>query len=520
MFLTNQMPKLFGTDGIRYEVDKDGGLSRNIFRLGQVIGYLLEKSPSKFTNSLSAKLPQGRWITKHHDPTLRSARCNPTFSNTLPCKQGWAPRSTNICHLSPPTKSIVIGMDTRESSSAILNDIIKGIFQIHNTSFAKLGIVPTPLVAYLTRKWMAELGIVISASHNPYNYNGIKLISPEGLKIPDGTEKIIEQMFFDKEFDKKRWTTIEPTVYDASKRVSDYTEDIVRIFRDNCYGTNLKIVVDCANGAVTSLVSQIFCRFSAKIKLVNDKPNGRNINLGCGATSPEVVAKLVIKEGANFGIAFDGDGDRVILADENGKILDGDDILAISARFMKGQNRLPGNTVVSTIMANYGLEEYLKTRGIKLIRVKVGEKNVSSEMLKENVLLGGEPSGHIIYGDLQTTGDGIITALEILSIMAITKKKLSQLAKPLVKYPSIMMNVDVKSKLPLDKLPLVKSAINEGEKLLEKKGRVIVRYSGTEPKARIMVEGQNRELINNIAKKIAFAITSSTKTGCFTGLNR
>lgn len=467
------MGKLFGTDGVRDKANQGFLSPGNVTRLGQAIAGLLKKSPRKFRNRLPNKLPLLKH-TKGKD--------------------------------SPYNGKILIGGDTRESTISIKDNLIKGLGGI---PIVTVGVLPTPAIAHLTREWGCILGVVISASHNPYDDNGIKLISPEGLKIPDSAEESIEKLFFDKKFGQKIKYIKDTNILDASKDAGKYVNDAVENFRNIFSLEGIKLILDCANGATSAVAPQIFERLGAKVKVLNNKPNGRNINRNCGALYPERLAKVVVKEKAKIGVAFDGDGDRAMFVDEKGNIRDGDYVLALSAKFMKEKDNLPSNTVVSTVMANLGLEKYLESIGVKLIRTKVGDRYVCEEMIKRNALLGGEQSGHIIFLDTETTGDGIITALKVLEVMVGKKSSLYKLSQPMKKYPQVILNVAVKSKPPLEEVGAVKSAISEADNLLKENGRIVVRYSGTEPKARVMVEGPKEELINNIAKKIAYAISST-----------
>ncbi|MCK5512106.1 MAG: phosphoglucosamine mutase [Thermodesulfovibrionia bacterium] len=400
---------------------------------------------------------------------------------------------------------ILIGKDTRLSGYMLESALTSGICSM-GVDVILVGPMPTPGIAFVTRSLRVDAGIVISASHNPFDDNGIKFFGSEGLKLPDKIEREIEQTVFSEEL-----KDIRPLGSGIGKahRVDDaagrYIEYVKASFPKGMTLEGKKIVVDCANGSSYKITPPVLRELGAEVIAINDEPDGRNINAGCGATHPEVMQKAVLKHRADVGIAHDGDGDRAILCNEKGEIVDGDKIMGICAVDMKQEKKFRGPAVVSTVMSNIGFEIFLKKFGIKLIRTQVGDRYVVEEMLRRGCNLGGEQSGHIIFMDYNTTGDGAITALQVLAVMCKRGKTLSKLASAIPIYPQILVNVPVPKPKSIEKFPSVVSAVKKAEKKL-KSGRILVRPSGTEPKVRIMVEGNNMHKIIDIAEELAQVI--------------
>lgn len=406
----------------------------------------------------------------------------------------------------PRRHKIVIGKDTRLSGYMLENAMAAGICSM-GVDVMLVGPLPTPGIAFITSSMRADAGVVISASHNPYQDNGIKFFSRDGFKLPDKLEKEIEDFIF-----KNNEPSHRPTASDIGKayRIDDAIGRYV-VFAKNTFPKELtldglKIAVDCANGAAYKVAPEVFYELGAEVFPIGVKPDGENINDRCGSLYPEAVAKLVKEKKADIGIALDGDGDRIVLIDEKGRILDGDYLMAIAATRMLKQGTLKNKTLVTTIMSNMGLEETVKKAGGRIIRTKVGDRYVTEEMLKGGYNLGGEQSGHIIFMDHTTTGDGIISALQVLAIMVKENKRLSELAAVMRTYPQVLINVKVKEKKDLTKNPQIAKRIKEIENKLNGNGRLSVRYSGTEPLARVMLEGKDIKEIKTMAKYIADAI--------------
>lgn len=400
---------------------------------------------------------------------------------------------------------IIIGKDTRISGYMIEYAITAGIVSM-GVDVLLVGPMPTPAVAHLTKSFGADAGIVISASHNPYEDNGVKFFEKDGFKISIELEKKIESLALNNKFDTKSFSGKNigkaKRIDDAAGRYIEFSKSSIQ----NMSLSGLKIVLDCANGAAYKIGPLIFEELGAEVVVINNSPDGTNINKNSGALYPKTLSEKVRKLKADIGIALDGDADRIIACDENGETLDGDEIIAICTNYLIKNDSLKNNTVVSTVMANFGFEEFLKNKGVTLVRTDVGDKYVIDKMVSLNASIGGEQSGHIIFSDFASTGDGIISGLQLLKIMQTTKKKLSELKKIMNKYPQILINVKVKNKKPIDKMPKIKKAIIDGEKELKNNGRILVRYSGTENKCRVMVEGKNQNKIESIANKIADAI--------------
>jgi phosphoglucosamine mutase len=403
----------------------------------------------------------------------------------------------------PRRHRIVIGKDTRISGYLLEYATVAGVCSM-GVDVMLLGPLPTPGIAYITSSMRADAGVVISASHNPYQDNGIKFFSGNGFKLPDEMEARIEALMAEPELDGACPTATEVgqafRIDDARGR---YISFLKGTFPKELQLDGLKIVVDCAHGATYRIAPEIFTELGAEVIPMGVRPNGRNINRMCGATSPEGMARLVKRQGADLGLAFDGDGDRVIMVDHEGEIVDGDHILGICALDMLERERLRRKTVVGTVMTNLGLELALKAKGIRLLRTDVGDRYVVEAMLKGGYVLGGEQSGHVIFLNHTTTGDGILTALRLLAVMLRQDKPLAELAGWVQKCPQTLINVMVRKKKDLKTLPLARQAIQEAENRLGSKGRLLVRYSGTEPKLRVMTEGADESLIQKVAQELA-----------------
>jgi phosphoglucosamine mutase len=401
---------------------------------------------------------------------------------------------------------IVVGKDTRISGYLLEYATVAGICSMGVDALV-LGPFPTPGIAYITSSMRADAGVVISASHNPYQDNGVKFFSGNGFKLPDELEARIEILMTQPEVEGACPTATEVgqafRMDDARGR---YISFLKSTFPKEMELDGLKIVVDCAHGATYRIAPEIFTELGAEVIPMGVRPNGRNINHKCGATSPETMATLVKRHGADLGIAFDGDGDRVIMVDHRGEIVDGDHIMGICAQDMLERETLRRKTVVGTVMSNLGLELALKDWGIRLLRAPVGDRYVVEAMLKGGYNLGGEQSGHMVFLNYTTTGDGILTALRLLSVMLRKDKPLAELASFLQKCPQILINVEIKERKDLKALPQARHAIQEAEKHLGPRGRLLVRYSGTEPKLRVMTEGEDESLIRQVAQDLAQAL--------------
>ncbi|MDD3818735.1 MAG: phosphoglucosamine mutase [Actinomycetota bacterium] len=401
---------------------------------------------------------------------------------------------------------IVIGKDTRLSGYMIESSLVAGICSM-GTDVILVGPMPTPGIAFLTTNLDADAGIIISASHNPYRDNGIKIFSKNGYKLSDDEESQIEELVLSRKL---------PTLLANSENLGRVTreEDASGryiVFLKNSFPKYLdlegmKIVLDCANGATYKVAPTLFKEMRAEVIELNVNPDGRNINLNCGSLYPETLAKVVVETKSDIGLAFDGDGDRLIAVDEKGNIINGDMIIAICAKRLKEENKLKNDTVVTTVMSNIGLSIALKEMGIKNIVAKVGDRYVLEEMIKHDCILGGENSGHVIFREYHTTGDGILTALQLLLVMKKENKSLYELSKIMKTYPQVLINVEVKRKAPLEEIPELRSVISEVEKELGDEGRVLVRYSGTQSICRVMLEGSDNSGVERLAGKIARVI--------------
>jgi len=401
---------------------------------------------------------------------------------------------------------VLIGKDTRLSGYMIESALTSGICSM-GMNVTLVGPVPTPGVAFLTRALRLDAGIVISASHNPFEDNGIKIFSSDGFKLPDDFETKISKLVEDDAILKKR-----PHGADIGKafRLEDatgrYIEYIKSTIPKGMTLEGLKVVVDCANGAAYKVTPWVLRELGADVVTLNDEPDGTNINDNCGALHMDALCKAVKKHGADVGVAHDGDADRALFVDEKGRVVDGDQVLGMWAVEMKQAGKLREDTVVSTVMSNLGLEKYLERNGIKLTRTAVGDRFVTERMLRDGCNLGGEQSGHIVFFDYNTTGDGPITALHVLYLMQKTGRSLSSLAGEVEQFPQVLINVPVKKRSGYNTIPAIKKAITEAEKKLDGAGRVLVRPSGTEKKIRVMLEGEDLKLIKKLGNAIADVI--------------
>lgn len=401
-----------------------------------------------------------------------------------------------------PDPEIVIGMDTRESGPWIAEQVAGGLTE-GGVRSRLAGVVTTPGIAYLTRADEFVAGVMISASHNPYQDNGIKVFGHSGFKLPDEEEHAIEQEIFrlleNAASDTQPKTlAIDPGLH---QRYIDYLLSTVAVRLDG-----IRLVVDCGNGAASHLAGELFRRSGADVHPIYCEPSGRNINLNCGALHVDHLCRTVVERRADLGVAFDGDADRAIFASASGKIVDGDSVLLIAAHALKAAGRLTGDMVVSTVMSNLGLEKALARDGIRMLRTPVGDKYVLEEMVRQGAALGGEQSGHVIFREYATTGDGMLTALRVLETVKHSGAGLDELTKDLEVCPQRLYNVRVREKKPLTELRRVEHEISACERALGSSGRVLVRFSGTEPLARVMVEGQELAQVEDLGQRIARAI--------------
>jgi phosphoglucosamine mutase len=401
--------------------------------------------------------------------------------------------------------SALIGMDTRESGPHIASQLAAGLAD-DGVAFVSAGIISTPGVACLVRQKKFSAGMVISASHNPFHDNGVKLFAGTGMKFPDDVEEHLEiEIHNHKGREKAPHGIAVPTDRSLDEEYLAYLRGRVI---PGAKLAGMKVVLDCANGAASQLGPSLFRSLGAEVIAIHDQPNGRNINDGCGSLHPENLQKKVIETRAELGAAFDGDADRAMFVSSSGRHVDGDGVLLAVARFLKSAGHLNGGRVIGTTMANLGLERALEAEGLSLARVPVGDRYVLEEMLRSGANLGGEQSGHIIFLDDATTGDGLLTALKIACLVAL-RGPLDDLLRGLKIFPQTIVNIQVKSKPPLESLPAVSAAIDKATKTLGAAGRVVVRYSGTEPKARVMVEAERAEDVTHWAETLAAAIRTA-----------
>jgi len=446
------MGKLFGTDGIRGITNKEPMTSDIALKVGQAVGYLSRRRASH--------------------------------------------------------SRIIIGKDTRLSGYMLENALASGITST-GSDVILVGPMPTPGIAFITENMDADCGIIISASHNPFEDNGIKIFFAEGIKLTDEQENEIEELVFSGKL---------PSLLSSPDRIGKvWKEEDARgryiVFLKHTFPRHMnlegmRIVLDCANGATYRVAPTLFTEMKADTVSINADPDGLNINLNCGTLHPEGLIDKVLEEKADIGLAFDGDGDRLIAVDEKGSIVTGDHMMAVCARKMKEEGTLKNNVVVSTVMSNLGLSIALERMGIQNVTAKVGDRNVLEEMKKNGAVLGGENSGHVIFLNHHTTGDGILAALQLLAIMKKENKPLSELSKEMEVFPQVIQNIKVKSKPDLRGIPEIAKIIEKAEKELADKGRVFVRYSGTQNLCRVMVEGPTEEQTKRLAQEITDVVTT------------
>jgi phosphoglucosamine mutase len=401
-------------------------------------------------------------------------------------------------------RRVVIGMDTRESGPWIAAEVAGGL-EIQGVSVNFAGITTTPGVAYLAKTGPYAAGVMISASHNPYRDNGIKLFGHSGYKLPDQQEEILETEIFALRDDAE---SAPATLKVDTGLDRTYIQHLASTLPQGLGG--LRIVCDCANGSASALAPELFERLGATVRMTHCAPDGRNINLNCGSLHLDVLRSAVLAESADVGVAFDGDADRALFVSRSGKIVDGDAVLLVTARYLKDQGWLRCGegppAVVATVMSNLGLERALASHGIRLVRTPVGDKYVLEEMIRIGAVLGGEQSGHVIFHQFATAGDGMLTALRVFEVMRASGQGLDELTSELEIYPQRLVNVRVRERKPIEDLPAVKAAIRDAEKSFGDLGRVLVRFSGTEPLARVMVEGPDLERVEKFANHIASEI--------------
>ncbi len=414
------------------------------------------------------------------------------------------------------TPTILIGRDTRISGTLIESAMVAG-FLSYGANVKLLGVIPTPAVAYLTRKLNADASVVISASHNTYEFNGIKYFSNKGMKISDELEEEIEEVM---ESGKLEELTAENEKIGVSEYCLDLIDEYVYFFRKNFddeieknLNNNFIVGIDTANGATSVVAEKVFKTLGIKYKIINNNPDGININDNCGSTHLEGLKKFVVENKLSLGIAYDGDGDRCLAIDEKGNEIDGDKLLAIISRSLKKKGKLNKDTIVATVMSNLGLNKYAKENGLQLLQTKVGDRYVLEKMLKEGYNLGGEQSGHVILLDYNPTGDGILTSLMLIKTILEEKKKAFELGDLIKLYPQVLINAKVNSekKYDYEQNKDIKEAIEKLEKEFAGNGRVLIRPSGTEPLVRVMIEGEDQEYITKKAKDIAKLIEEKLK---------
>jgi len=413
-----------------------------------------------------------------------------------------------LAHHLGASPRVLLGMDTRESGDWIAATLTAGLTS-GGASVESAGVITTPAIAFLTHTHGFSAGVVISASHNPWQDNGIKVFGPDGYKLPDSTELAIEDEIFRQLAASTALPTqtIPPEVNEADRA------DYIRFLLSAVPGLSLdgkRIVIDCANGASSAVTPQLFAELNGngggEVIITHASPDGRNINEHCGALHPEIVAAAVTHHKASLGITFDGDADRALFSDEHGRVVNGDAVLLLAARDLQARGLLANDTVVATTMSNMGLEAALKRSGIQMLRAAVGDKYVLEQMIATGAALGGEQSGHIIFTGRSTTGDGLLTALLLLDIVHRSGRSLSELIADLKVFPQVIVNVKVREKKPFDGIPTVAAAIAEAEQALSDSGRIVIRYSGTEALCRVMIEAESEPLMRHHADTIANAI--------------
>lgn len=398
---------------------------------------------------------------------------------------------------------ILVGTDTRISADMLESALVAGICSV-GAHAVLVGIVPTPAVAYLVRKYRLDAGVVISASHNPVEYNGIKFFNRDGYKLPDALEEEIEDLILNH---PEKLPAPTGANVGTKSLAEDALDDYISYLQTTTDATfqPIKVAIDCANGASYKAAPITLLNLGARLSIIHNEPDGTNINKNCGSTHIEDLCALVKENGADVGFAFDGDADRCLAVDENGNLIDGDKILAICGQYMKQQGRLKQNTIVGTVMSNLGLTLMGQKEGISVLQTKVGDRYVLEEMMQHGYNLGGEQSGHVIFLDYNTTGDGILTAIQFLTVMKHTGKKASELAQIMETMPQVLVNARVNNARKNDYLtvPIIKDKIEALNKQFEGEGRVLIRTSGTEPLVRVMIEGKNQELMQKEAEHLA-----------------
>jgi phosphoglucosamine mutase len=427
------------------------------------------------------------------------------YPMTVEMAMGIGQGVANVLRSHSSRHKIIIGKDTRISGYMLENALVAGICSM-GVDALLVGPLPTPAIAFLTRNMRADAGIVISASHNPYQDNGIKIFGKNGFKLPDAMEAMVEDYVFSLEENTGKAPRPTAEAVGKAKRIDDALGRYI-VFLKNCFPADytldgLTIAVDCAHGATYKVAPAVLSELGAQLKLMGVDPNGTNINAGVGSLYPEQLQQMVKEGKADMGLAFDGDGDRLIIIDEEGEIIDGDQIMAICADAMIARGALKQATVVATVMSNLGLELCLRDRGIRLLRTSVGDRYVVEAMARCGYNLGGEQSGHLIFLDHNTTGDGILSALQLLGIMVLTGKPLTDLKRIMTKVPQMIINLRVSGRPPLNEVPGMVKAMRQHEEQLGERGRILVRYSGTEPLLRIMVEALDTTLMQEVAEAL------------------
>jgi phosphoglucosamine mutase len=403
--------------------------------------------------------------------------------------------------------NFIIGRDTRESGAWIERAFCSGAAKA-GARCESADVITTPGVAFLTKKYGFDAGIVISASHNPFEDNGIKIFSPDGKKIDEATERAIEKDIFDEQIISANNKDSACDNSRAEEFQNAYLQYLIEEF-ESLSLKNFKMAIDCANGAASNLAPRLFAEFGAEVVAVHHRPNGQNINHDCGSLHLEHLQKKVLEEKADFGVAFDGDADRALFVDEKGNLVDGDATLWIMANYLESHGKLAKHKVVATVMSNIGLELALKSKNIELVRAAVGDKYVLEELLKTGSAIGGEQSGHIIFPEKSLVGDGMMTTLFLLQALREKRKNFSEMTSGFTKYPQILVNVKVREKQPFEQIPAIAEAARQTENDLHGKGRLLLRYSGTENLARVMIEGENQTAIEAQAHRLAEIIQQS-----------
>jgi len=471
--MKNKQPerRLFGTDGVRGVANLEPMTSEMALKLGRALTSALHNA-APHSESLSA----------------RRRSLVPSRASGLHARHRW---------------KILIGKDTRLSGYMLETALASGICSM-GADVLLVGPLPTPGVAFLTRSMRADAGVVISASHNPFQDNGIKFFSHEGFKLPDETEAQMEEMIFSGETDRHRPTAeVIGKAFRISDAVGRYIVFLKHAFPRHLTLEGLRIVVDCGHGAAYRVAPEVLSELGAEVIPVGVQPDGENINRDCGSLYPETARRVLLERKADFALSLDGDADRAIFIDETGEVVDGDHVLAICAREMQQKGALKGGAVVATVMSNLGLELALQAMKLKLVRTAVGDRYVVEEMLRGGFNLGGEQSGHLLFLDHNTTGDGCLTALQVLATMVESGRRLSELKKVMTRLPQVLLNVEVREKKDMASLPRLSAKIAAAEKELRNRGRLLVRYSGTELLARVMIEGEDEGKIRQMAEEIA-----------------